>query len=371
MIKIIALTEAGLLLANKLQLSLAQPSDILYKPVPFSTIVQQAFVAGEPLIFICATGIVVRTLAPVLGSKLSDPPVLVLDEMGQFVIPLISGHEGGANEWAAQLATKLAAQLVLTTANPYLAPVYSIGMGCERGCSVEDLEQLLSQCLAQANLSVDQISHINSIDIKSDELGLSKLAYDFLGGIMHNATSLCAIFNPTVNSYKRINAPRTLSGATWSPSAVTYTGNNRTHMIRVPDDGRFELRLMDGSTNPYLSQAGILAAGLDGMKNKRDPGKPLHINMYEEGHKIKAAKKLPATLLDAQDPQRAQCTDEERSAQSQIGASRYLAIPTREEAERAFDLFIGTYEAKYPKSSTCLLKDRESLKTFYVFPALH
>ncbi len=133
----------------------------------------------------------------------------------------------------------------------------------------------------------------------SDGLGLSKIAYNFLGGIMHNATALCALFNPTVNSYKRINAPRTLSGATWSPSSVTYTGNNRTHMIRVPGDGRFELRLMDGSTNPYLSQAGIIAAGMDGIKNKRDPGKPLHINMYEEGHKVKSAQKLPATLLDA------------------------------------------------------------------------
>ena len=134
---------------------------------------------------------------------------------------------------------------------------------------------------------------------KSDELGLSKLAYNFLGGIMNHAEALCAIFNPTVNSYKRIDAPRTLSGATWSPNAVTYSGNNRTHMIRVPDQGRFELRLMDGSTNPYLSQAGVLAAGLDGIKNKRNPGKPVHLNMYEEGHKVKAAKKLPSTLLDA------------------------------------------------------------------------
>ena len=134
---------------------------------------------------------------------------------------------------------------------------------------------------------------------KTNELGLSKLAYNFLGGIMHNAEALCAIFNPTVNSYKRIDAPQTLSGATWSPNAVTYSGNNRTHMIRVPDSGRFELRLMDGSTNPYLSQAAVLAAGLDGIKNKRDPGKPVHLNMYEEGHKVRAAKKLPSTLLDA------------------------------------------------------------------------
>jgi len=134
---------------------------------------------------------------------------------------------------------------------------------------------------------------------RKDELGLSKLAYDALGGIMHNATALTAIFNPTVNSYKRINAPRTTSGATWSPNTVTYTGNNRTHMIRVPDAGRFELRLMDGASNPYLLQAGVAAAVLDGIENKRDPGEPLHINMYEEGHKIKSARKLPATLLDA------------------------------------------------------------------------
>ena len=134
---------------------------------------------------------------------------------------------------------------------------------------------------------------------KTDELGLSKLAYQFLGGIMQHAVSMCAIFNPTVNSYKRIDAPRTTSGATWSPSAVTYSGNNRTHMIRVPDDGRFELRLMDGATNPYLAQAAVIAAGLDGIKNKRDPGEPSFINMYEEGHKVRSAKKLPSTLLDA------------------------------------------------------------------------
>jgi glutamate---methylamine ligase len=130
-------------------------------------------------------------------------------------------------------------------------------------------------------------------------LGLSKLAYHFLGGIMEHATALCAVFNPTVNSYKRINAPVTTSGATWSPNAVTYSGNNRTHMIRVPDAGRFELRLMDGATNPYLAPAAILAVGLDGMANKRDPGAPLHLNMYEEGHKVRTAKRLPATLLDA------------------------------------------------------------------------
>ena len=132
-----------------------------------------------------------------------------------------------------------------------------------------------------------------------DEMGLSKTAFNFLGGIMHSTEELCSIFNPTVNSYKRINAPVTLSGATWSPNTVTYGGNNRTHMVRIPDPGRFELRLLDGAVNPYLGAAGILAAGLDGMANKRDPGKRLDIDMYAEGHKVKGAKKLPLNLLDA------------------------------------------------------------------------
>ena len=131
------------------------------------------------------------------------------------------------------------------------------------------------------------------------ELGISKLGYQFLGGLLHNADALAAITNPCVNSYKRINAPRTTSGATWSPNSVTYTGNNRTHMIRIPDAGRFEFRLADGAANPYLLQAGMLAAGLDGVDNNRDPGKRLDIDMYVDGHTVKDCKKLPLNMLDA------------------------------------------------------------------------
>jgi glutamate---methylamine ligase len=134
---------------------------------------------------------------------------------------------------------------------------------------------------------------------KKDEMGLSKLAYQFLGGVLHSAEALCAVFNPTVNSYKRLSAQTTLSGATWSPNAVTYGGNNRTHMVRIPDAGRFEFRLMDGATNPYLSQASVLMAGLDGIANKRDPGKRRDINMYTEGAGLKGIKRLPQSLLDA------------------------------------------------------------------------
>jgi glutamate---methylamine ligase len=131
---------------------------------------------------------------------------------------------------------------------------------------------------------------------KSDNLGLSKMAYNFLGGVIKNASSLSAFFNPTINSYRRINAPPTKSGATWSPSSISYTGNNRTHMIRIPDPGRFELRLMDGSVNPYLLQASVLAAGLYGLKNKINPGKPLNCNMYEDHAKYPDLPKLPNEL---------------------------------------------------------------------------
>ncbi len=134
---------------------------------------------------------------------------------------------------------------------------------------------------------------------QTGEVGLSEKGKHFLGGIMKHASALAAITNPTVNSYKRINAPRTMSGATWAPNTVTWTGNNRTHMVRVPAPGRFELRLADGAANPYLLQAVILAAGLDGIRTKADPGKRHDIDMYADGHKVRGAPRLPLNMLDA------------------------------------------------------------------------
>ena len=130
------------------------------------------------------------------------------------------------------------------------------------------------------------------------ELGLSTLAYQVLGGIMHHAASLCAVTNPTVNSYKRINAPVTESGATWSPNRISYGGNNRTHMVRIPEAGRFEVRLADGAVNPYLLHATLIAAGLDGVRNGHAPGQRLDVNMYTHGHTTDTAT-LPLNLLDA------------------------------------------------------------------------
>jgi glutamine synthetase len=151
-----------------------------------------------------------------------------------------------------------------------------------------------------AHISVwDKTGKVNAFYDSSDEMGLSKQGYNFLGGIMRHAEALAAITNPTVNSYKRINAPRTASGATWAPNSVTWTGNNRTHMVRVPGKGRFEIRLPDGAVNPYLLQSVIIAAGLSGINKAADPGKRLDIDMYQDGHLVTDAPKLPLNLLDA------------------------------------------------------------------------
>jgi len=177
-IRIVALTEAGLRLAERLDAyyqAQGVKCGLWFKPKPFAQELQSAFQRGEKLLLICAAGIAVRSLAPVIASKLQDPPVLVLDELGQFVIPLLSGHEGGANDWGREVSNVLGAQLVMTTAKPYLKPIYTVGMGCERHCPEDELQRLLNTCLAKAGLGIEQIANINSIDIKADEVGLIAL----------------------------------------------------------------------------------------------------------------------------------------------------------------------------------------------------
>src|SRR4029450_13444234 len=137
-----------------------------------------------------------------------------------------------------------------------------------------------------------------------------------------------AIANPTVNSYKRINAPVTASGATWSPNTVSYAGNNRTHMIRIPDTDRFELRLPDGAANPYLLPAALLAVGLDGVRHARDPGPRLDINMYTERHKAAGAKTLPLNLLDAL--RALEASPVLKQALGETNVASYIALKTAE-----------------------------------------
>lgn len=132
-------------------------------------------------------------------------------------------------------------------------------------------------------------------------LGLSRLAYHFLGGLLEHAGALAALCAPSVNSYKRLVVGRSLSGATWAPAFISYGDNNRTSMVRVPR-GRLELRLTDSSANPYLATAAVIAAGLDGIDRMLEPGEPQNFNHYTsslEELAERGIRVLPQSLSEA------------------------------------------------------------------------
>lgn len=130
-------------------------------------------------------------------------------------------------------------------------------------------------------------------------LGLSPIAYYFIGGLLRHARACSAIIAPSVNSYKRLTARSSASGATWAPNCITYGGNNRTQFIRVPASGRMEYRALDGACNPYLAAAVILAAGLDGIEHEIDPGQPFGRNGAGSSYEEKKIETLPTNLKEA------------------------------------------------------------------------
>jgi glutamine synthetase len=133
-------------------------------------------------------------------------------------------------------------------------------------------------------------------------LGLSEMGYQFAAGVLDHARAAAAFTCPTVNSYKRIGVSAPNSGATWAPSYLAFGGNNRTHMLRIPEGGRIEHRGVDGSANPYLAVTAILASGLDGIERGLDPGTPNTENLLalsREEAASRGLKSLPPTLLHA------------------------------------------------------------------------
>ena len=141
---------------------------------------------------------------------------------------------------------------------------------------------------------------------QNDEIaGLSQIGRYYIGGILHHAESLCAISNPTTNSYKR------LVPGYEAPIGICWGLSNRTAAIRIPkvfcDDQsrkRLEYRVPDPTANIYLLEAAILLAGLDGIKRKLDPGSPVEENVYTmsaQKQKDYGIRFLPPTLKDALD----------------------------------------------------------------------
>ena len=187
---------------------------------------------------------------------------------------------------------------------------------------------------AHFHTSLWDTNGVNCFLDEADENGLSKLAYWFIGGLLHHAKALAAVTNPIVNSYKRLvrGAPR--SGATWAPVYVTYGGSNRTQMIRIPGPGDIECRTLDGAANPYLAAAAMIAAGLDGIEHKIDPGPRNDANLYEVNEmelRQRGIEFLPTTLAEAVDH-----LEQDEVVKGALGQtySRYYIDVKREEWHR-------------------------------------
>ena len=130
---------------------------------------------------------------------------------------------------------------------------------------------------------------------------MSEIAYHFIAGMLDHARAYAAFAAPTVNSYKRLK-PGTELIRTWVPVARTWGGNNRTQMIRIAREGAIEDRTPDFSGSPYLAMAAALAAGLDGIERKLDPGPVNEKNLYDFSPSqlhARGIKLLPGSLLES------------------------------------------------------------------------
>ena len=200
---------------------------------------------------------------------------------------------------------------------------------------------------AHCHLSLwDPANETNLFLDEQDESGLSQLAYWFTGGVLHHARALAAVTNPLVNSYKRLirGAPR--SGATWAPVYTTYGGSNRTQMIRIPAPGRIENRIVDGAANPYLAFTALIAAGLDGIERRLDPGKRNDDNLYEvpeEELRRRGIGFLPTTLNEALD-----CLEGDQVIRDALGADYASAyLRAKREEWRQYHLTVSAWETEH------------------------
>lgn len=143
----------------------------------------------DAIVFIGACGIAVRAIAPQIKSKMKDPAVVVCDETGRFAISLLSGHVGGANLLAQQIADLIGAAAVITTASDSHAAIEDakqprnlvLGIGCRRGISAETIERTVTILLWDRKIPLIRVCEAATIDVKQNEEGLLQFAqaYNF------------------------------------------------------------------------------------------------------------------------------------------------------------------------------------------------
>ncbi|MCF6155171.1 MAG: cobalamin biosynthesis protein CbiG [Candidatus Brocadia sp.] len=196
-IAIISLTEEGLKTAQRIGAGFVPPpSTYIFKKdgegnncnagdkisshvTPFSEPLQQLvnriFRKYDGLVFVMAMGIVVRVIAQNIQDKYTDPAVVVVDDVGRFVISVLSGHEGGANLLAHRVAAILHTDAVITTGTEAQKDII-VGIGCKKGVRSEAVKQSIADALQMINLTLERVRLFSTIEIKSEEPGLLEAA---------------------------------------------------------------------------------------------------------------------------------------------------------------------------------------------------
>ena len=234
---LITLSPEGAIIVRRLAESLGDAQVYLHRdvaPLPgeeiFSGILAlttEIFGRFGGLIYVVPCGVAVRAIAPHLGSKLSDPAVVVVDVGGRYAVSLLAGHEGGANELALQIANIIGGEPVITTTTEALKNLI-VGVGCRRGVSAERIVAAVQEALAEVGGKLQQVRFLASADVKADEGGLIRAAQElqvplrFISGEEIRATA--RKFTPSSLALKKINLP-----AVAEPAALL--AGRRTQLI--------------------------------------------------------------------------------------------------------------------------------------------
>lgn len=168
---VVILNESGKKTGERLVKGLKDDA-VLYMPQgDLSILTGKIFHKYDGLVFIMALGIVIRVIAPHIRNKVTDPAVVVVDDVGRYAISALSGHEGGANELAIRVANILGSEPVITTGSEARKDLI-VGVGCRKGISSANVKEAIIGALKEAGCARNKVRFIATVDLKAKEKGL-------------------------------------------------------------------------------------------------------------------------------------------------------------------------------------------------------